>query len=85
LDEEELMKIEILSAGCATCNKLFDSVRQMVNQKGIEAEVTQVEDMQLFRKYGVFMLPAIVVDGEVKAAGKVPSESELLCWLTADE
>lgn len=79
------MKIEILSVGCATCNKLFDSVKELVNEKGIEAEVIKVEDMDTFCRYGVFMLPAVVVDGEVRAAGKAPGESELLSWLTAAE
>ncbi len=79
------MKIEILSVGCATCNKLFDSVKELVSQKGIEAEVIKVEDMNTFCQYGVFMLPAVVVDGEVKVAGKVPGESELLSWLAPAE
>ena len=40
-----------------------------------------MEDLKVFGDYGVFMTPALVVDGQVKVAGKVPKESEILNWL----
>jgi len=42
-----------------------------------------VEDIKVIAKYGVFMTPAIVVDGEVKVAGKAPNESEILKWISS--
>ena len=75
------MKLEILSVGCAKCNKFFDAVNELVKAKGIDAEIVKVEDMSAFCKYGVFMLPALVIDGQVKIAGKLPKDSELLDWL----
>ena len=42
-----------------------------------------VQDIKDFGKYGVFMTPAVVVDGEVKVAGKVPKEPEILKWLSS--
>jgi len=77
------MKVEILSVGCAKCNKFFDAVNDLVQKRGIDAEIVKVEDMAAFCKYGVFMLPALVIDGEVKVAGKLPKESELMGWLTS--
>jgi small redox-active disulfide protein 2 len=86
-DREKFMKVEILSVGCAKCNKFFDTVRDLVEKQGIDAEIVKVEDMKTFCKYGVFMLPALVIDGEVKVAGKLPKERELVDWLapTAQE
>jgi small redox-active disulfide protein 2 len=80
---EKFMKVEILSVGCAKCNKFFDAVNDLVQTRGIDAEIVKVEDMTTFCKYGVFMLPALVIDGEVKIAGKLPKESELMGWLTS--
>jgi len=77
------MKVEILSVGCAKCNKFFDTVNDLVQTRNIDAEIVKVEDMSTFCKYGVFMLPALVIDGEVKVAGKLPKESELIGWLTS--
>jgi small redox-active disulfide protein 2 len=75
------MKVEILGVGCSKCNKLYDLVTDLVNKKGIDAEVVKVEDLKVFAQYRVFMTPALVVNGDVKVAGKVPKESEILKWL----
>ncbi len=77
------MKVEILGVGCAKCNKLYDLVTELVKEKGIDADVAKVEDLKIFAQYGVFMTPALVVDGQVKVAGKVPKESEILKWLSS--
>ncbi len=77
------MKIEILGVGCAKCHKLEEMVQAIVKQHGINAEVVKVEDIKVISQHGVFMTPALVVDGEVKVAGKVPKESEILKWLSS--
>ncbi len=75
------MKVEILGVGCAKCNKLYDLATEVARKNGIDAEIVKVEDLKVFGDYGVFMTPALVVDGQVKVAGKVPKESEILNWL----
>jgi small redox-active disulfide protein 2 len=76
------MKVEILGVGCAKCNKLYNMVNELVKKKGIDADVIKVEDLKVFSQYGVFMTPALVVDGQVKMAGKLPKESEVAQWLS---
>jgi len=77
----ETMKIEILGVGCAKCNKLYDLVKEVVKKQGAEVEVVKVEDISVFGNYGVFMTPALVIDGEVKVAGKIPKESQVAQWI----
>ena len=77
------MKVEVLGTGCAKCHKLEETVRDLVKKNDIDAEVVKVEDIKVISSYGVFMTPALVVDGEVKVAGKLPKESEILKWLSA--
>jgi small redox-active disulfide protein 2 len=77
------MKVEVLGVGCAKCHKLEEMVQEIVKKHGIDAEVVKVEDIKVFGQYGVFMTPALVVDGEVKVAGKLPKEAEILKWLSA--
>lgn len=77
------MKVEVLGTGCAKCHKLEETVRDLVKENDIDAEVVKVEDLKVISGYGVFMTPALVVDGEVKVAGKLPKESEILKWLSA--
>ena len=71
------MKIEILGTGCAKCKQLFDNVQKAVSEKGIEAELVKVEDMDKITEYGVMTTPALVIDGQVKSAGKVSSSEEI--------
>jgi small redox-active disulfide protein 2 len=71
------MKIEVLGTGCAKCKKLFENVQEALQQSGKEAEVTKVEDIKKIMDYGVMSTPALVVDGQVKISGKLPSVREI--------
>jgi small redox-active disulfide protein 2 len=71
------MKIEILGMGCSNCNKLYQNTLEAVKQSGKEVEVVKVEDIQKIMTYGVMSTPALVVDGVVKAKGKVPKVEEI--------
>ena len=71
------MKIEVLGSGCPKCHKLEALVRDHVAKNGIEAEVSHIYDLDKILSYGVMMTPALVVDGELKISGKLPSEKEL--------
>jgi len=71
------MKIEILGTGCPKCKATEKIVKQVVDELGKDAEVVKVEDLQEIVNRGVMMTPAVVVDGEVKIVGHVPSVDEI--------
>lgn len=75
------MKIEILGMGCANCNKLYQNAVEAVKLSGKEIEVTKVDDIKKIMGYGVLSTPALVIDGLVKAAGKVPKVEEIKEWI----
>jgi len=75
------MKIEILGTGCAKCHKLEELVREIVTKEGINADISKVEDFKKIMNYGVMTTPALVIDGEVKVAGKIPSADQIKSWL----
>ena len=77
------MKVEVLGVGCAKCHKLEELVREIVQKNSIDAEIIKVEDIKVIARYGVFMTPALVVDGEVKVAGKLPKEADIIKWMSA--
>ena len=76
-----MKKIEILGMGCANCNKLYQNALAAVKMSGKEAEIIKVEDIQKIMSYGVMTTPALVVDGVVKVAGKVPKPEEIKGWI----
>ncbi len=71
------MRIEILGTGCSRCQQLTQNVRTALTQLGSDADVVKVEDLKQIMAYGVLSTPALVVDGQVKLAGRVPAPKEL--------
>ena len=71
------MKLEILGTGCAKCTKLEEVTRKAASELGIDAEIAKVKEINKIMDYGVMITPALVVDGEVKIAGRVPSIEEI--------
>ncbi len=75
------MKIEILGTGCKKCIKTKEVVEKALEETGLEAEVVKVEDYETILSYGVMITPGLVIDGEVKLGGKVPSVNDVKGWL----
>ena len=76
-----MKKIEILGMGWAKCNQLAERAKDAVKELGIDAEVVKVQDIRTITNYGVLITPALVVDGAVKVAGKVPKIDQIKEWI----
>jgi small redox-active disulfide protein 2 len=75
------MEIKVLGPGCAKCTEAEKIMRAAVEEAGVPAAIEKISDFQQIAKHGVFSTPAVVIDGEVKCVGKVPSKAEALAWL----
>ena len=75
------MEVKILGTGCAKCKQTEKMVTQAIVEAGVDAQVNKVTDLMEIAKYGVFGTPAVIVDGEVKSVGKVPSKEEIKGWI----
>lgn len=71
------MKIEIVGPGCLRCKETEKNVREAVKQLGIHAEISKVTDVTEFAKKGVMFTPGVIVDGQVKVSGKIPTAEEI--------
>jgi len=72
-----MIKLQVLGTGCPKCKKLVENAEAAAKDLGIEYEIEKVTDINEIMKFGVMMTPALVVDGEVKVAGKVISREEI--------
>jgi len=72
-----MRKLQILGTGCAKCNALAQNVEKAVAESGIEADIEKVSDIREIMKFNILMTPGLVIDGQVKAAGRVPSSEEI--------
>jgi small redox-active disulfide protein 2 len=77
------MLIQILGTGCAKCRTLYENAKKAAQELGVEALVEKVEDMQQIMAFEILMTPGLVINGEVKAAGRVPSVEEIKKLLLA--
>lgn len=75
-------KIEVLGPNCSKCDKTFDKVKQVLDELKLEAELTKITDVFEIIDRGVNVTPALIIDGEIKLQGKVPTVEEIGKLLT---
>lgn len=78
---EENMDIKVLGPGCTKCKKTEELVRETVAEEGVDAQVEKITDLMKIAGYGVFGTPAVVVNGDVKSVGKIPTKDEIKKWI----
>jgi small redox-active disulfide protein 2 len=77
------MEIKILGGGCPNCKRLEALAREVVGELGLEATFAKVTDAAEIMEYDILSTPALVVDGDVVASGRVPRKDEIAGWIKA--
>lgn len=77
------MEIKVLGPGCKNCNALELATEQALDQLGMDVGFTKVTDYAEIASYGVLNTPALVIDEDLKFAGRVPGVEELKELITA--
>ena len=72
------MNIKILGGGCSSCKKLYENTKKVIAATKIKADVEYITDMQKIMEYGVMKMPALVVNEQVMATGKVLKPAEIM-------
>ena len=80
-----MIEIKVLGPGCARCRQAGKTVREAVDEAGVPVKIEMVHDLLEIAGYGVFGTPAVIVDGEVKYAGKSPKKDEVISWIREKE
>ena len=70
-------KIEVFGPGCAKCRRLEKNLERAIKEMGIQVEVVKVTDILEIMNRGVMMTPALFINGEAKAVGRVPNVKEI--------
>ena len=78
------MEIKVLGPGCPKCQQTEQVVLNVLQETGVAADVEKVTGTMEIASYGVFGTPAVVVDGEVKSVGKIPSKEDVKSWIQKD-
>lgn len=71
------MEVLVLGPGCKKCVLTYNAINKVAEETGVDVSIRKVEDIVEIMKYNVMSTPVVVVDGEVKVKGHVPSEAEI--------
>jgi small redox-active disulfide protein 2 len=75
------LEIKVLGPGCPKCQQTEKIVKEALAEVGVEASVQKVTNTMEIAGYGVFGTPAVVIDGEIKSVGKIPSKNDVQSWI----
>ena len=75
------IEIKVLGPGCARCKQLYSEAERAIAQLAAPATLTKVEDIKEIMAYKILATPALVINGEVKSAGRIPNAAEIVSWL----
>ena len=75
------MEIKILGTGCPKCRKVYANAQRAIADLGTDVKLEKVEAIDEILRYGVMMTPAVVINGRVRASGRIASVEELKKWL----
>ena len=76
-----MKKLQVLGTGCPKCRTLAEMAEAAAKELDIEYELEKVQEISKIMAFGVMVTPALVVDGEVKVSGKVPSVADIKAML----
>ena len=75
------MEVKILGTGCPKCQRLEQLAREAAAEAGLQVTITKVTDMQAIMRYPILSTPGLVVNEELKSAGRLPRKEEIVAWL----
>ena len=80
-----MFDIKVLGTGCKKCQELLERSKKAVAELGLDCSIEKIDDIQKIVDYGVMMTPALVIDGEVRVTGSVPSIDDIKKMLVKQE
>ncbi len=75
------MQIKVLGSGCKKCELLEKNTRTALKNLGFEATIEKVKDPDKIAEYGILQTPGLIVNGEVKLAGRVATAKKIMTLL----
>ncbi len=75
------VEVKVLGPGCMNCKRLYTEAEKAIAQLAVPATIIKVEDIKDIMAYRILATPALVINGEVKSAGRIPGAAEIVTWL----
>ena len=76
------MEIKVVGPGCAKCEKVEKTVKEVLDEMNIDAKVEKITDINEMQKHKIMVTPGLIINGEIKASGSVPSKEKITNMIT---
>ncbi|MFC2122270.1 thioredoxin family protein [Bacteroidota bacterium] len=76
------MNIKVLGPGCTRCHQLEQTVKDVVKELSIDADIEYVKDIKRIMEYPILTTPGLVIDEKLVCSGRVPSKAEVSTFIT---
>jgi len=71
------MRIKVLGPGCPRCAQVEKTVKEVIQDLGLEATIEKVKDINKIMEYPILRTPGLVLDDELVCSGRVPAKEEV--------
>ncbi|MBU7042706.1 MAG: thioredoxin family protein [Theionarchaea archaeon] len=78
------MIIEIFGIERSKCKAMMECVGETLKDLDTEAQLVYISEPIAIQKRGVFITPALAINGDIKISGRVPSRDEITTLLQMD-
>lgn len=79
------MEIKVLGPGCPKCHALEKTVREVLAETGIDAEINKITGIKEIAAHGIMLTPGLIINGKIKSTGKVLSKSEVQKFIKQEQ
>jgi len=75
------MNIKILGPGCARCDQLEQTTKEVGKEIGIDFSLEHVRDTKKIIEYPILTTPGLVINEELVCSGRVPTKAEVTTFI----
>ena len=79
--QPENMVVRIFGSSCISCNNLQTMMIEILDQTNLAADIEQIHDPDEIGRYGILHTPALILNGEIKCQGRMPTPAQLEQWV----
>jgi small redox-active disulfide protein 2 len=80
-EEGSGLEIRVFGAGCPRCERLMAEVMALLADLELNADLDHVKDLNQIGELGPVGMPALMINGKIVSAGRVPNRNEITKWL----
>ena len=80
-----MINVKVLGSGCENCKRLQANVERIAQQRNIQVEIEKVTEYADILQWNIMSTPGLVINGRVVSAGRIPTDTEVVRWLTTNQ